>query len=97
MPGNYGEYTRPSVTANGCSYSTLSSYNQNYFGRGYIGAPNPAQTTSHQIMVVPSYGAPGYRSLTVQKIPSCSGYYSVNNAYPSYPNACGVFSSNLCG
>ena len=96
MPIQY-EYTRPSVTSNGCAYATLDNYNQNYFGKGLVGAPRLAQTRSNSIVVVPSYGGLGYQSLMVQKTPTCSGYYSVNNAYPSYPNACGNFTSSLLG
>jgi hypothetical protein len=96
MPG-IGEYSRPTVTAGGCSYAQLDNYNQNYFGRGANGAPVMSQTRSNEIVVVPGYGGLGYNALQTQKQPSCSGYYSVNGAYPSYPNACGRFSSNLCG
>lgn len=97
MPGQYSEYSRPTVTSGGCSYATLDNYNQNYFGRGMVGAPTMSQTRSHEIYVVPSYGGPGYDKLMHAKYPSCSGYYDVNSAYPNYPNACGRFSSRLCG
>lgn len=97
MPGNYGEYSRPTVTSGGCSYSTLSSYNQNYFGRGKVGAPTLSQTRSQEVVVIPSFGGPGYKALSNTKVPTCSGYYDIDSAYPSYPNACGKFSSRLCG
>jgi len=91
-----GEYTNPTVGSGGCSYATLNNYNQNYFGRGGVGAPVLSQTRSNEIVVVPSYGGPGYNSLMNQKQPTCSGYYSVNSAYPNYPS-CGQFSSRMCG
>jgi len=88
-----GEYTRPSVTSSGCAYATLDNYNQNYYALGGQGAPVPAQAMSNQIIVVPSYGGPGY-NLTQQRVPSCSGYSSIQSAYGS-SNQCGVFASNL--
>lgn len=97
MPGNYSEYTRPTVASGGCSYTTLDNYNQNYFGRGAVGAPNMAQLRSNEVVVVPSYGGPGYNTLMHQKQPTCSGYYDISSAYPSYPNTCGQFSARLCG
>jgi hypothetical protein len=95
MPGNYNEYSRPSVASSGCAYATLDSYNQNYFGRGAVGAPRISQTASNQVVVVPAYGGPGYSMSQQEKIPSCSGYQDINNAYPNYP-ACNQFSSNMC-
>lgn len=95
--GYIGEYTKPTVTSGGCSYSTLDNYNQNYFGRGAVSAPTLSQSRSNQIIVVPSYGGMGYNTLQNTRQPTCSGFYKVKNAYPRYPNACGAFSSNLCG
>jgi hypothetical protein len=91
------EYSKPSVTSNGCAYARLDRYNQNYYGRGANGAPVASQTRSNEVIVVPGYGGLGYNALQTQQQPSCSGYYSINGAYPSYPNTCGQFSSNLCG
>ena len=97
MPHNHGEYTRPSVASGGCSYSTLYNYNQDYYGRGLVGAPTLAQARSHETIIVPSYGGPGYQNLVHSTTPTCTGYYSIDSAYPSYPNACGQFNSRLCG
>ena len=98
MTYKHHEYSRPSVTSNGCSYSTLSSYNANYSGRGpIVGAPTMSRARSNEIVVVPSYGGPGYQNLTQQRNSTCTGYYPVSSAYPAYPNACGQFSSRLCG
>lgn len=93
------EYSRPSVTSNGCNYSTLHSYNMNYFGRGaVVGAPRLSQTSSPETVVIPSFGGLGYRVLEHGvRVPSCSGYFDIESAYPSWPNACGRFSSRLCG
>ncbi len=97
MVGQSGEYNKPTVGGSGCSYATLDNYNQNYFGRGVVGAPVMSQVRSNEVVVVPSYGGPGYRALTNTSQPTCLGYYSINSAYPSYPNACGQFSSKMCG
>lgn len=97
MPGSSTEYSKPTVSAGGCSYSTLNAYNQNYFGRSASGAPVMSQTRSNEVVVVPSFGGPGYNLGQSMKRPSCSGYHNIKGAYPNYPNACGLFSSNLCG
>jgi len=98
MPGsNQNEYQRSSVTSNGCAYATLNSYNHNYFGRGRVGAPVLSQISSPEVVVVPAFGGPGYNTLEQAPVPSCNGYYDIDTAYPSYPNACGQFSSQLCG
>jgi hypothetical protein len=92
------EYSRPTVTSNGCAYTTLDNYNQNYTGRQGVGAPVMSQTRSNEVLIVPSYGGPGYSVLTNgMRNPSCSGYYNVSNAYPNFPNTCGQFSSRMCG
>lgn len=90
------EYSGPTVGANGCAYATLNSYNQNYFGRGGVGAPVLSQTRSAEVVVIPSYGAQGYNNMSSKK-PSCSGYMNLRSSYPNYPNACGAFSSRMCG
>ena len=94
---NYTEYSRPTVGAGGCAYSTLNSYNENYWGRGLAGAPSVSQTRSNEVVIVPSYGGVGYNTLMRNPVPSCNGYYNVRSAYPSYSNgSCGQFSSSLC-
>ena len=96
MHGN--EYTKPTVSSNGCSYTTLSKYNQNYYGVGGSASSSMvAQARSNEVVIVPSYGGVGYGNVpAVQRQPTCNGYFSVNSAYPNYP-ACGGVSSNLCG
>ena len=97
---NNHEYSGPSVKGSGCSYATLNSYNQNYFGRngGAVGSAVASQTKSLETVVVPSYGGVGYNSLAyTQQEPQCGGYYNVRNAYPNFANGCGRFSSRQCG
>ncbi len=91
------EYNRPSVAGPGCSYATLQSYNQNYFGRGRVTVPQLSQARSAEI-VIPSYGGVAYQNVSgAGRVPSCNGFYDVSSAYPNYPGGCSVFSSNLCG
>jgi hypothetical protein len=86
------EYSKPTVGAPGCSYASLHNYNQNYFGRANTGAPKVASMASNEVIIVPSYGASGYRSLMHQKQPTCSGYYSVSSAYPR--NGCATMAAS---
>jgi hypothetical protein len=79
------EYSKSAVGANGCAYSTLDAYNQNYFGKGYSGAPTLSQTRSQEIVITPSFGSPGYSV----GAPTCSGYQPLTNAYPCFPGGCG--------
>lgn len=94
---NQREYSKPTVTASGCAYATLSSYNEHYNGNGLVGIPVASQTRSNEVVVIPSYGGSSYNTKMHQKAPACGGYYSVSSAYPNYPNTCGQFSSSLCG
>jgi len=97
MPGIYNEYSKPTVSGNGCSYSTLVDYNQNYFGRGGVGAPTLSQARSNEVMILPSFGGKGYK-LGASQGTSCSGFQNLKGAYPSYASGnCNAFSSNLCG
>lgn len=95
------EYSKPSVSGSGCNYANLYGYNQNYFGRGHVTTPQISGSRSSEIVVVPAYGGVGYNALTTNlangKMPSCNGFYSLKSAYGQYPNACGAFSSRLCG
>lgn len=89
------EYSSPTVKGNGCTYATLSHYNQGY-GAGPM-APIPSGTPSQAVQIVPTYGAIGYNTLQHgTKYPSCSGYFDISNAYPNFPN-CTKFTSRLCG
>jgi hypothetical protein len=89
------EYNRPSVTGPPCNYATLQSYNQNYFGLGRVVTPQLAAARSMEV-VLPTYGGVGYNALTLDRAPSCNGYYNMSTSYPNYPNACGKFNASLC-
>ena len=93
----YREYERPTVSSGGCAYATLSCYNQGYYGKSVM-APTPATTPSMETLVVPNFGGKGYSSLMHGTCaPSCSGYFSIDGAYPNFPNNCSKFTSRLCG
>jgi hypothetical protein len=98
MPGsNFHEYSKPTVASNGCNYANLADYNQNYFGRGGVGAPQLSAARSNQVVVLPSFGGKGYQ-LGQSQGQSCTGFMNLKGAYPNASNgACGAFTSNLCG
>lgn len=95
--GCKSEWQRPTVASDGCAYSTLAVYNQGYYGRGII-SPTPAVINRFGIqpLIPPAVTIPGYEVLG-GCVSSCGGYYTIADAYPSYPNNCGRYSSGLCG
>lgn len=98
MPGsNFHEYSKPTVTSGGCNYANLQAYNQNYFGRGGVGAPMRANARSNEIIVLPSFGGKGYKLGQTQG-ETCTGFLNLKAAYPNYATGnCGAYTSNLCG
>lgn len=87
------EYNNTSVTGSSCSYANLSHYNKSWPGQVQPSVPAGNVSGSY---IVPSYGAPGYQTLTSDK-PSCSGYFGISNAYGNMGKSCGTkFVSKLC-
>jgi hypothetical protein len=83
---SFREYSRPSVSGSGCTYSSLQNYNQNYASTQTPGAPVVASARSNEIVIIPSYGGIGYSSLNASadgSTPSCTGYSRARNAYPT--------------
>jgi len=78
------QYENSVGTVNGpsCSYTTLSQYNNGARG---MQVPVPRGNTSGYY-IVPSYGAPGYDTLTYPA--SCLGYPSIGSAYKSDGGNC---------
>jgi len=83
----------------GCSadYSTLNGYNST--SASFVaGPPVPSQTAVQPVVIVPTYGGVGYNvlqnNLPVVQLTS-SGYFSIQNAYPSYGNNCQGYVQNL--
>ena len=72
-------------------YATLGGYS-NKPGQYVAGAPVPSQTAVQSVVIVPGFGGSGFNVLQ-HNLPysqlSSSGYFNVNNAYPS-------FGSNSC-
>lgn len=87
------EYNNTTVGGFGCSYATLSNYNN---GNQGVRPAMPASSVSGHY-IVPSYSAPGYDTLSHGSAPSCSGYFSVQNAYGGKDGSCGTnYVQNLC-
>jgi len=97
MPGLNREYTRPTVSSSSKGYATLNSYSQNYYGPNGLAAPKPSRLQSQQVVIVPAFGGIGYQDVAKQQKSSSTGYYNIHSAYATFPNACGQFSSQLCG
>lgn len=89
------EFYNKQVGAGGCSYHTLSNYNQGY-GAGAM-APVPSGTPSMSTVVVPQYSAPGYDALQhgVNSAQMCGNYFDIKSAYGS-PKGCTQFAARLC-
>jgi hypothetical protein len=84
---------------NACDYNTLGNYNsmmrQGAMHQG-IHPPVPAGTPSMRVQIVPTYGMPGYETLTHGDKCGCGDYFSIGNAYPNYANNCTRFTQRLC-
>jgi hypothetical protein len=93
MPYDY-EYSRPTVGGPGCSYANLCSYNSAYT-RGVV-PPVPSSAAGPMQYLIPSYGLPGYQTLTHGLGPSCSGYFSINQAYGQPGSGCARYTTGLC-
>lgn len=85
----------------GCNgdYATLAGYNSQP-GTFTVGPPVPSQSKVQPVVIIPSYGGVGYcilqNNLPFNQL-SSSGYFSINNAYPSYGNSCQSYVSSLTG
>jgi hypothetical protein len=83
-----------SVKGSNCSYVSLSNYNSS--APGMLGSPVQNANTVTGSYVVPNYSAIGYGALTHDaSTPSCSGYFSVTNAYGADANTCSTQFNNL--
>ena len=72
------EYNNNAVGSSGCTYASLSNYNNGSRG---MSPPVPATNTSG-VYVVPVYDAPGYNTLMHGKNrPSCTGFFNIQDAY----------------
>lgn len=81
------EYSRPIVGSSGCLYTTLGTYNQGYYGRG-IAAPVPSTAASMEIVTVPAYNAPGYDTLTANRLYTYP--YTFGSGMSCSDGGCGV-------
>ena len=60
----------------GCAYKPLGSYTDN----DATSAPSQQLSGSRTVVVVPSYGIPGFVKLSHESAP-CGGYASLGDAY----------------
>lgn len=89
------EYNNFSHGGPSCTYASLGNYNQG-MGAGPM-APVPSGVPSMKYQIVPVYGSMGYDSLTHgRRTPTCNGYFSIGDAYPTYPDKCTSFTTRLC-
>ena len=90
---NNGTYPLSDESAYSGDYATLAGYNSG--PTAFIaGPPVPSQSAVQPVVIVPSYGGVGY-SILQNNLPfnqlTNSGYFTVNNAYPSYGNNCQAY------
>ena len=77
------EYNNNAVSAPACAYATLGQYN------GCNGGNSPYVNNSGQCnYVVPDWGEIGYDALTGPGCPSCSGFFTMEQAYGRNSNNC---------
>ena len=83
------------VTSPVSGYTTLGNYYSVAGDNAVItGPPVPATVPSMNVQLVPSFGGVGYAN----EFPySGTGYFSLGNAYPSFPNNCMAFTNRACG
>ncbi len=78
-------------------YATLAGYS-NKPGQYVAGAPVPSQTAVQSVVITPSFGGSGYNILQ-HNLPygqlASSGYFNINNAYPSYGSSCQAYTTAL--
>lgn len=92
----YNDWSGPSVQGGACSYATLNKY---YGGASGLAVPDPSAGARSQRMVLPSFSPPpGYNSVSgpPQRVPSCSGYASVDKAYGGARGCAADYVAKLC-
>ncbi len=86
-----------SGTTNGpaCSYQPLGAVASSSNLLAPLSAMDKQNLTTGTYMV-PQYSAPGYSTLTGDSAPSCSGYFSITNAYKGGANCGTQYSKSAC-
>jgi hypothetical protein len=86
------DYNNYSAGGAACSYSNLSNYTANYS----MTVPAQGKVITGQY-IVPTWSPIAYDSLT-SKVPSCSGYSDITNAYGKDAGSCQTtYRTSLCG
>lgn len=87
--GDYNNYASQDAP---CHYGNLGAYNSGYS----LGVPPQGKVTSGAY-IVPTWSPISYNSLS-SKIPSCSGYADITNAYGDDAANCQTtYRTSLCG
>jgi len=87
-----GDYNNYSSGGASCNYAALGNYND-----GYSMNVRPVGKQSQGSYIVPTWDPISYNSLT-GKVPGCSGYYNINNAYGKNAGNCQTtYRTSLCG
>ena len=83
------------IQCNG-DYANLAGYGRG--GAYSAGAPVPSQAAVQSVVITPSFGGSGFNVLQ-HNLPysqlSSSGYFNINNAYPSSGNSCQQYTTAL--
>lgn len=83
-----GDYPNASPA---CAYHTQQTYNS-----GSVKVPFQGKVSSG-VYIVPTWNAISYDALTA-KVPNCSGYADIQNAYGQNAGACQTtYRTSLCG
>lgn len=86
------DYVNYSAGGAPCSYAALGTYNDGY---SMNIAPQGKQVSG--VYIVPTWNPISYDSLT-NKVPSCSGYSDIGQAYGKDAGSCQTtYRTSLCG
>ena len=87
-----GDYNNYSAGGSTCQYNRLGSYTSGYS----MSVPAQGKVTSGAY-IVPQWSPISYESLTA-KVPTCSGYSSIQVAYGAGAGSCQTtYATALCG
>lgn len=87
-----GDYSNATAGGASCSYGSLGQYNA-----GYSMNVAPEGKVISGSYMVPSWAPISYDSLTA-KVPSCSGYGSIESSYGAGAEKCNTtYRTSLCG
>ena len=87
-----GDFNNYAAGGSSCSYASLGAYNSEYS----LGVAPQGKVITGQY-IVPTWSPISYDSLTA-RVPSCSGYADITNAYGKDAGSCQTtYRTSLCG